>query len=298
MQSLTESGIIEKDSEGWIVRIQGKPYLTGLAGVSCENPEAPPHEQIHVKRFKRKRIYLSHQYQQAVQEVLSGRDVIVIGMNGYSELKEEVCRAWGVKPGAYEAACIGVLKSVYAALMSSFPAIDIRFADGASNVGVDKSILLVAEELNRPHLGHSCPRFMFYVEDDDLPVFVADTSDEYAERFIDSLHILIAANGRAQAFEHDIMAVFKKLKHVVPVNILRSISTTGGPPAINAEGKIEDAVAAFEQRVHLANQMFAPQCDAYRGLVEHICDTATAIVRPMLSPERAFNTIIRSYNAA
>jgi hypothetical protein len=296
MTQIEQNGIIERDADGWIVKVKGKPYVADQKGVTCENPDAKPEDQIHVKRFVNKRIYLSSQYDQAVKEVLSGIDVIVLGMNGYSALSKETCLAWGVKPGAYEAACIGVLKSVYASLMSTFPNIDIRFADGASNVGVDHALISVAKELNRPHLGHSCPKFMFYVEDDDMPVFVADTQEEYAERFIDSLQILIAANGRMQAFEHDIMAVFKKLKHVVPVNVLRSISTTGGPPAIGPNGKIEDAVAAFEQRVHLAHQMVYSHRDPYRDMVGHICETTAAIVRPLLSPERAFGNVMPAFS--
>lgn len=285
---IPENGIILRDGDGWIVKVKGKPYVASIAGVTCENPDAAPEQQIHVKRFAKKRIYTGRQYAQAVKEVLTGKEVVVIGMNGYSALSEAQCRAWGVKPGAYEAACVGILKSVYQTLVTMYPTIDIRFAHGASNVGVDAALIKVATELNRPQLGHSCPKFMFYVEDDDLPVFVAKTQAEYAERFIDSLQILIAANGRVQAFEHDIMAVFKKLKHVVPVNVLRSISTTGGPPAINADGKIEDAVAAFEQRVHLAHRMLYSTDDMYRDMVGHLCQTTAAIVRPLLSPEQAF----------
>ncbi len=295
MEQIAKNGTMVRDGDGFIVRVKGKPYVADLPGVTCENPTAPPEQQIHTKRFKNKRIYTAKQYARAVKEVLFGRDVIVLGMNGYSSLSPEQCKAWGVLPGAYEAACVGILTTVYHSLTAAFPGIDVRFAHGASNVGVDKALLTVASTLNRPNLGHSCPKFMFYVEDDDLPVFVANTQEEYAEAFIDSLNILIAANGRMQAFEHDIMAVFKKLKHVIPVNVLRSISTTGGPPAINAKGGIEDAVAAFEQRVHLAHQMIYSSRDPYRDMISHLCETASSIVRPLLSPERAFGSVLPSF---
>lgn len=288
MELIEQEGIIERDGAGFIVKVRGKPYVGDLPGVTCENPEAPDAEKIHVKRFTKKRIYMPGEYAQAVREVLTGKDVVIIGMNGYSSLTDEQCRTWGVQPGAYEAACEGILTTVCEALMATFPGIDLRFADGSSAVGVDKVLIKVARKLNRQHLGHSCPKFMFYVEDDDDPVYVAGDQAAYAGAFIDSLHILIAANGRVQAFEHDIDAVFKKLKHLIPINVLRSISTTGGPPAIGPTGKIEDAVAAFEQRVHMANQMMYSSRDPYRDMVGHVCESSTSIVRTLVSPERAF----------
>ncbi|MBL0186324.1 MAG: hypothetical protein IPP97_11360 [Candidatus Obscuribacter sp.] len=285
---IVENGIIERDGNGFVVKVQGKAYLAELPGVYCENPNAPEGQRIYCKKFSYKKIYLHNQYQQAVQEVLTGHDVVVLGMNGYSALSEPQCLTWGVKPGAYEAACEGILDAVCESIKRTFPGIDIRFADGASNVGVDKVLLKVAKDMNRPHLGHSCPKFMFYVQDDGLPVYVAKTQREYADAFIDSLQILIAANGRVQAFEHDIDAVFKKLKHLIPVNVLKSISSNGGPPAIGPDGKIEDAVAAFEQRVHMATQAIYSGRDPYRSMVGHVSECTAAIVRTLISPERAF----------
>ncbi len=286
--NIAKDGIIERDGEGFVVKVSGKPYLQGMPGVTCENPDASENDRIFVKRFAKKRIYLPDQYEQAVKENLTGNDVIIIGMNGYSSLTPDQCRAYGVQPGAYEAACEGILMNVCEALEATFQGMHIRFADGASNVGVDKVLIKVARKRNYQHLGHSCPKFMFYVEDDGDPVYVAETQEAYAGAFIDSLNILIAANGRVQAFEHDIDAVFKKLKHLIPINVLRSISTTGGPPALGPNGKIEDAVAAFEQRVHLANQMIYSSRDPYRSMVSHVCESASAIVRTLISPERAF----------
>ena len=36
----------------------------------------------------------------------------------------------------------------------------------------------------------------------------------------------------------DVKAVFEKGKHWIPLNVLQAISTTGGPPAMDADGKI------------------------------------------------------------
>ncbi len=297
MKQIELNGILSRETGGFVVRAQGMPHLAKLPGVVCENPTEPEKKQVFAKYFKRKRIYTDRQYKQAVQEVLVGTDVVVLGMNGYSSLSPEQCLAWGVREGAYEAACKGILKSLFGTLTSTFDGIDIRFADGASNVGVDRALLEVARDLNRPHLGHSCPKFMFYVEDDNNPVFVAKTKERYAEAFIDSLHILVAANGRAQAFRHDIMAVFEKLKYLIPVNVLRSISTNGGPPATNAKGGIEDAVAAFEGCIHMANRMLFG-IDPYRDVVNHVCQTGTALVRSLLSPERAFGDVLPTFRGS
>lgn len=292
MNVLREHGEIRRESGGFMVRRKGCVDVAGLPGVVCENPRRKdPRERVYAKYFCRKPIYLAGQYKRAVAEHLTGKDVFVIGPNGYSDLSEAQCAAWGVRLGAYEAGCHGMLMATSHSILDAFDGIDLRFAHGASAKGIDKVTIAVASELNRPQLGHSCPRFMFYVEDDDVPVFVANTEAEYSNAFIESLHLLIACNGRRQSFEHDIDAAFKRRKHVLPVNILRSISTVGGPPAFGPDGQIEDAVAAFEQLVHLAHRQCYGSADPYRSIVDHVCDTAVSIARPLLSPTLAFSNV-------
>lgn len=295
MDLLAKEGTIQKVDGGFLVRVRGKSYVKDLPGVECENPRAAEERRIYRKLFTKKRIYLSSEYERAVKEVLRGTDVVVLGMNGYSDLSAEKCALWGVKPGAYEQACIGILKMLHKRLNQHFKDIDIRFADGASastGGGVDWAIINAARDLNCQHLGHSCPRFMFYVLDDEDPVYVAETQVDYANAFIDSLDILVAANGRMQAFRHDIMAVFEKMKYLIPVNVLKSLSTNGGMPAVDANGQIEDAVATYEQRVHLIGQrIIQSSADPYRDLVLNICNEAVGIVRPLLSGERAYGNI-------
>jgi hypothetical protein len=288
MKKIPAEGLIERDGSGYVVRMKGATHLAELPGVVCENPSALEAQRVYSKRFVNKRIYMPNQYKQAVAEVLTGTDVVVIGMNGYSELKAEVCRAWGVQVGAYEAACEGMLITVLAELLASYPGIDLRLADGASNVGVDAVLLRVAKSMNLAHLGHSCPRFMFYVEDDSAPVFVAKSKALYAEAFIDSLQILIAANGRMQAFEHDIAAVFKKRKRLVPVNVLKSISTNGGPQAFGPDGAVEDAVAALEECIYMVGHTVYGGRDSYRSIAHHVSDCAAAITRRLISNGRAY----------
>jgi hypothetical protein len=285
------NGTVRRSADGTVVvRIKGATHVAELPGVVCLNPKAPEPSRRYEKWFTKKQIFLATQYDQAVSEHLSGPDTVVLGMNGYSLLTDQQCLAWGVKPGAYEAACRRLLREVYSALNEAFPGIDVRFAHGASDTGVDRAVIEVAKELNRPQLGHSCPEFMFYVSDGDLvPVYVAASQEDYANSFIRSLQILIAANGRQQAFSIDIDAAFKMLRSVILVNVLKSISTTGGPPAIGADGRIEDAVAAFEHLVHAVGQrMGILAVDPYQQLVDHIREVTISIARTLLSPERAF----------
>jgi len=293
-----KTGIIERCDKGTVVRVQGKGYLLSQPGVVCENPEASEGERIYSKLFAdpEKRIYLPGEYDLAVAEVLArgpaAKNVLRVGANGYSDLSLERCRAWGIKPGSYQEACFGLLLSMYEALCRDYPGVDVRFVHGASNVGIDKVLIALANKFERPQLGHSCPGFMFYVDPNDkVPVYCAATKEDYADAFIRSLDVLVACNGGEQAFVHDISSMFRHKRHLIPVNILRSISDNGGPPAVDADGKIVDAVAAFEQHVHMMGHAVYEAADPYIALVSHVCDETSILARRMLSPTLAFSHV-------
>lgn len=289
---VTTEGIIRRQSDGsFIVRILGAVHLRGMANVECENPSAPDKEQIFSRVFRKKPIYLPDEYQRACAEVLRGTDVVVLAMNGYSALSPQKCREYGVKVGAYEAACYSIFDGAVDGLLKAYRGIDVRIAHGASGMGVDGVQIKVARHRNLKQLGHSCPKFMFYVDDDDVPVYVADSQLAYADSFVDSLDILVAANGREQAFRHDILAVFTKLKHMIPINVLKAISDNGGPPAIGPDGKIEDAVAAYETRIHAASRMVITGGDPFVDAKAHALEQTRAIARNLISPERAFGSL-------
>jgi hypothetical protein len=289
-----KEGRIFREGNRVIVEMIGASHLSSLVGVECLNPDDSEEKRIYRKTFTRRKIYLPGEYDQAVAENLSGTDVLIIGINGYSVLTPEQCLAWGVKEGAYEAASEAILIKTIKSLANKITGITVRIVHGASEMdcnsirGIDAVAMEVARKLNLEQLGHSCPKFMFYVRDDEnKPVYVARTQAEYAMAFIESLDILIAANGRKQAYEHDIDAVFKKKKHLIPVNILKSISVTGGPPAINAQGGIEDAVAAMEYFVHMVSaQISGPE--QFEALCDRLDQVVTTIARQTVSPERAF----------
>lgn len=292
MTVLSKEGVIKQEGSAFVVRMQGATHLAKLLDVECENPEKPEPERIYRKTFHHKPIYMPRHYEAAVTDHLSGNNVVVLGMNGYSSIKPEQCVAWAIAPGAYEMACRGILKAACQQLRELFEGVDIRLAHGASNVGVDSSIIGVARELNLKNLGHSCPRFMFYVEDDDVPVYVARSQADYADAFIRSLKVLIAANGRAQAFHHDISAAFLQQKYVIPINVLQAISPIGGPKAFGDDGRtIQDAVAAFELLVRRANRMINQGGDPYVNLVADVCSHLSTIVRSAVSPDMAFEHV-------
>jgi hypothetical protein len=268
----------------------GATNLASLPGVECLNPGAPEAERRYVKFFGNKEIYLHDQYEKAVSALVGRyKDNVIVGMNGYGALPPERCAAWGVKPGAYEAACSRLLFEVTQRLRAEYPGVNVLFAHGASNCGVDSSIIAVARKLNVPNLGHSYPDFMFYVDDlDEVPIYVADTKEAYAEAFIKTLDILIAANGGEHAFQHDINAVFRLQKHLITFNVLKALSDRGGPPAVNANGKIEDAVAAFQQRFYSVGQMIGVEVrDPWKAAVTEVTEVAVKQARGLLSPERA-----------
>lgn len=259
------------------------PSIAKLPGV-----ETSEDKSRCIKRFDKKRIYTD--LETALRENLEGHDVIRLAANGYSQLSPEHCKIWGVQYGAYEQAVASLLEAVTVQVQNRFRGVDVRYLHGASNMGVDGALIQVAKRMNRPNLGFSCPAFMFYVEDDDIPVYVAPNQPSYADAFAKSADILIACNGRTQALQHDLMAALMYNKEVVLVNVLRTISTTGGPPAIGPGGKIEDAVDAFLIRVHAVGQRLerGGNHDQWKLTVNEIVEVASGICRQRLSPERAF----------
>lgn len=290
-----DTGIIEVTDKGHVVRRRNAAYLLQEQGVFCENPGAPEADRIYAKLFENpgKKIYLPDQYDLAYREVLTGRNVIRFGANGYSDLKPDRCAYFGIEPGAYEEACFGLLKHMYDSLCADYAGVDIRIVHGASNCGIDKVLIRLANQYNRNQLGHSCPGFMFYVDPNDgVPVYVGANKETYADAFIRSLDMLIACNGGEQAFLHDIAATFRHKKHLIPVNVLRAISRSGGPSAISAGGKIDDAVSAFEHRVHMANTEVRNASNPFIALAEHLSESASTIARTdLLCPALAFANV-------
>jgi hypothetical protein len=238
-----------------------------------------------------KKIYLPHELDLAIANHLIGENVIIIGMNGYSYLSEEKCRAYGVLPGAYEYACASFLYGIIMNIKNEFPGANIRLVHGSSNVGIDKVIINVAHKLSLGQLGFSCPAYAPYIlKDDGVPVCVLKNEDAYCNAFTESLDILIGANGRKVAFSMDIDAVFKKFKHVIPINIIQAISSTGGPPGLNENGEVEDAVALYFERMHsVYTDMFRVGSVGWETVVDNAQKIVRDICRVQLHPSIAYN---------
>ena len=124
-------GTVAKEGRSSVVRCRGGDELLKFPGVECENPRAPKRDRVYRKVFRKKRIFLPDQEDLAL-EYLSGDDVIVVGMTGYSILTPEQCRAYGVRPGAYENACMDVFGSLIKVVQHAFAGVRVKIADGAS----------------------------------------------------------------------------------------------------------------------------------------------------------------------
>lgn len=293
LTTVTKHGLVIRDGNRTLILV--KKDMSHLLGkdpdVSCLNPDAPKAKRVYQKVFNQRKIYLPEEYDLAVSEQLNGRYVLVLAMNGYSSIKPDQCAAWGIREGAYEVACKNLLKAVCRHLQAQFPDIDIRLAHGSSDMGVDRAIIDAANELRRPMLGFSCAEYAFYVKDGtDFPMHIAATVDEYSEGFVRSADVLIAANGRKQAFRMDIRAVFEYDKVLIPVNVIRLISTLGGPPAKSPDGTILDAVAHFEQRMCMIGQRrpTAPGSiahDPWKSAIHELGEFLVDRCRHVLDPE-------------
>ena len=294
---LSTDGTIEKlQSGGFVVRLQGsRADLLANPGVSCENPEAPEGERIYRKEFRTKKIYLPGEEAKARDEVLGGPDRIVIGMTGYSSIGAANEKAWGVPQARYVAACADVLGTMIHKIQKEFPGVRVMLADGASDLGVDRAMLEVAGRMNLNHLGHSCPRFMFYVKDDATAVLVSASQKAYSDAFIESLQIIISCGGRMQALEHDITAAIVKDRRLIVVNVIEAIAPHGGPPARDGDGKVQDASAAFQQCVFTASSPVPlPDSAGYEGVREHAASIGVHCARSFLSADRAFGSWTRT----
>ncbi len=290
MNNLTPDGQIIRHKNTHIVRGMGR-HLARLPGVICENPRASIDERIYRKVFRRKRIFVEGEIKKARRAVFKGVDV-VFGLTGYSKIGARNCAEWGVTEEAYLAACDDLLMGMLIEHAREFPNLKLGIADGAStDLGVDKVAIQIARRNNIPHLGHSCPMYMFYVADDDDPVYVGRNNDSYGDAFVQSLDILLSVGGRLQALKHDIYASVLYNKQLLLLNVLRTICKNGsGPPARDRHGKIVDATAAFEASIHQQLVFTSRSADGYADLRAFALETAKSITRKLVG-SKAFRKL-------
>ncbi len=285
-----KEGRIRKIDSGFEVRVFGLDEKAAKRPrVNCLNQSEDPKDREYSIVFPSKKIYPPGQYNTAIREVLEGKNVLRLGFNGYSTIDEDRSKRWGVTTEAYESACMKLAYDVIRYLQSEFPGIDIRLVNGTSDIGVDRATNKVASKLNLPILGFSCPDFMIYALDDDKPVYVAKNREEYSDLFVRSLDVLVAANGAEMAFKHDMKASLEYFKHFIPVDVVSSISTTGGATAFGPDGKVENAVAAYAHLVHIMSQPFGGLAsNSFDSIVDHVEAICKNVCRQKLEPQFAF----------
>lgn len=288
---------IKRIKGGFSVQMTGNTSLANVPGVTCLNPKKPEGSRIYEKIFRNKRIYLPPEYEKAISENLPPGDNFIVSMNGYSRITEEQCFEYGIKPLAYEEACKAILRKIVETVRNTMKGAKLQLIDGASRIGVDSAILDIADEFNIRTLGFSCPEYMFYVEDDDHAVYVAEDSDTYADLYVQSLDLLITTGGRKQALVHDIAAACIHGKRIHFVDVLSMLSDRGRVPAtiVNKKGEIEvtNAAAAFDNTVSFFSREGATVAssrfgDKWDWLFADTSSVAIDVCRRKMSPRRMF----------
>lgn len=286
-------GEIERVEGKVAVRLRGNSSLAKMQGVTCLNARAAAGDRVYEKVFHHpnKAVFLPDEEDRVVKWLRNVEDVVTIGMTGYSSLKPEVLKDWGLKPGEYEAACRDILACTILLLQREYQGIRIKLTHGASDMGIDRAVIEVARKLNLDQLGFNCPKWMFYVNDDEVPVYVAEDQESYADAFVRNTDILISVGGREQSLMHDVTAAIKYGKCLIVAPVMNAISSNGGPPSRNGNGEVQDATQAFLTSVrmpYLAGPMHPLQ--GYRDLTEYVAQNASAFAQQhLLSPGCAFN---------
>lgn len=223
-------------------------------------------------------------------------------MNGYSRITEDQCRRYGIQSGAYEAACKAIMSRAIKTLKEKFYGARLKLIHGASDMGVDKAIQEAADDNKIIPLGFSCPRYMLYVKDDNIPVYIAANKDDYSNKYIQSLDLLITTGGREQVLHHDILASIIYNKHIHIVDVLNSLSATGGVPAtvMEADGRIrvDNAAAAMGRNLTFfsredAIKYASPGNDRWDIILDNIASIASDVCRQKISPNIKFSHVNR-----
>ncbi len=294
---MTLTDKIEKKGDGsFLVTALNAPSSLDF-GATCLNPSDPMEKRIYQKTFHNKPIFLSTDYDEAVKIHVEHPDKIVISMNGYSMISDEQCRRYGVEKGAYEEACKAILDETIHHLKDKFRGAELRLIHGATYMGIDGAIQDVAEKYNLVPLGFSCPRYMLYVDDDSVPVYVGTDEKEYADRYIQTLDLLICTGGREQALQHDVLAACVYNKRIHFIDVLNSLSKTGGVPATvtdeNGITRVDNAAAAMGRNLSFFSYASvlltrSSEGDIWDAIFSDVRSVATQVCRQKMSPKRKF----------
>lgn len=250
---IPDNGYIERLPDGKVLVIaKGAVGATGFPGVECLNPDQENNEgKVFYRIFEKNKIFLADEYDQATKELRPEKNVVVISMNGFTRIKPADLQLWGLDEGEYELACLELFNSIIKSVRERFKGIDIKLVDGGSDLGIDKVLNQARRDNELDGLSFSCPQWAFYVPDDGRNLFVGRDSEDYADRYIQSLDCLVATGGKEQAFKHDIFAAVKYGKYITFVDVAGALARNGGVPAVtrrsDGTNEIQNAAAAMQQ---------------------------------------------------
>ncbi len=289
---MDSNGTIFKDGDVFIVQHPYLDYLSELPGVEVIEVEG---EKCVQKKFYRKPIFLAHELKQAVSLHLRREPgSFVVSMNGYTTLSTDFLITYGIKPGAYKAACIRVFRTMLKNFRNRFPKTKVFVAHGAVDSEVDGALLQVKKEENLGGLGFSCPKFIFYVNDDDEPLYVANSVDGYADAYIQSLDFLISTGGRAHALTHDINASVLYSKIIYFVDLISMVAEVPVPSSVPLPGggrQVENAAAAFRNNLaFFGSNLDRGSQTSFQLLDNDIFAVAEPVCRKVMPAELMFQT--------
>jgi hypothetical protein len=293
-------GVIERKSGGVVVvTALNEPWSLNFEGVTCVNPDAPEEERVYQKTFhnQRKRIYMPGEYERAIKEIMPGDNVFAFSLNGYSRITPEQCLRYGIKEKDYREACKSITNSVITHLKRKFRGAQLVIPYGGSDTEIDRALSEVAKQRKIPLIGFSCPRYMLYAKDDNTPVYVAPDREEYANRYIQTLDLLISTGGREQTLTHDVLAACLYGKRIHFVDVLNSISSTGGVPAtiVESDGRVrvDNAAAAMGRNLSFFSRGDAiystpKEGDLWDAILANIKGVATGVYRQKMPARYKF----------
>jgi len=290
LESVGEHGRIFRRGKKVIIQARTNWLPEGVKGLNLLNPGALGGQRVFERVFERRApfIYLPDQLAEAMA-YLDFPNSFISSMNGYSNTAELITR-YGIPPGMYERRCEAMYSACLEGVRRKFSYAQYGIVDGAAPFGVDAANRAVAIKFRAKRLSFSCPSYMLLVDDEDeSPIYVAPTSDDYADAYVKPLDLLISTGGREQALRHDVYFSCLESKRILFVDVTNMIDPGNiCVPAtrIDEQGRIriENAAAAMNRNVgiigYLASRITSPDGgDQWDGIFNALTSEAVTLFR-------------------
>ncbi len=158
--------------------------------------------------FNKTRVYQSHQMEEAYEneinltkQNINKRSHIIIGMVGYSSLKNDQVELWWATTNQYEEICSEIYLAIIEAIKDSFPNTEIMSIDGASDMWIDKVLIDTRLKNDMKWLSFTCPEYIEYVWDiENNALLVSCDADTYLHNYSRCSDIMIVAGWRDSAY--------------------------------------------------------------------------------------------------